>query len=59
MIEIIIDPHRKIEKINFRVVSKEEEDFALSTWRKIRPWVDDLDQEVRRLAKARVSREGE
>jgi len=54
MIEIIIDPRHKVEKINFRVGSKEDEDLALSTWRKIRPWVDDLDQEVRRLAKERA-----
>jgi len=57
MIEIIIDPRRKVQKINFRVESKEDEDLALSTWRKIRPWVDDLDQEVRRLARARGSQE--
>jgi len=59
MIEIIIDPHRKVEKINFRVISKEEEAFALSTWRKIRPWVDNLDRELRRLAEERGSQEGE
>ena len=37
MIEIIIDPLHKVEKINFRCKSHEDEDLTLLVWPEIRP----------------------
>ena len=51
MIEIIVDPIRKVEKVNFRCKSRDDEDVALLVWPEIRPLVDEIDRKVRQIAK--------